>query len=192
LTGDRLAFVELDPTTGADIWTAPGESDGSGLRVGAPEVFQQTAFEERTPMLSPDGRWLAYSSNESGSSRVYVDAFPEKGHKRQISEERCIYPAWSWNTGELYFWQFGVDNPLMVTSYRVRGDMFLPDQPHVWFGRKLAGFSSTRSYDVAPGGRRIVALLAADDSGAQSPQKGVIFLLNFFDELRRQVPMQRK
>lgn len=194
LTGDgkRLAFVEVDPASGADIWTAPVVSDSSGLRAGVPEVFLQTPFQERTPMFSPDGRWLAYSSNESGSQRVYVDSFPRKGHKQQVSEDQANYPAWSRSGNELYFWHFGVVNQLMVASYKVQGGSFLPDKPRVWFEKKLASFSTTRSYDVAPDGKRIVALIQAEGPEVQNRQSQLIFLLNFFDELRRRVPTERK
>gem|GEM_PF-4911105 len=57
------------------------ESDSVGLRAGKPEVFLQTQAYERTPSFSPDGRWLAYASDESGTFQVYVRAFPDKGGK---------------------------------------------------------------------------------------------------------------
>jgi eukaryotic-like serine/threonine-protein kinase len=184
--GKRLAFVEIDPGTGADIWTVPVERDGLGLRAGKPEVFLQTPFQERAPMFSPDGRWLAYFSNESGTFRVYVQAFPQKGGKRQISGDSSGYPAWSRNGDELFFWQFGGDKQLMVASYKARGDSFLPDKPRVW-SKKIVDFPTTRSYDPAPDGKRIVALMPAETP--QEPPGHVIFLLNFFDELRRRVQL---
>jgi eukaryotic-like serine/threonine-protein kinase len=184
--GRRLAFIEIDPATGADIWTVAVEDTGSGLRAGKPEVFLHTPFQERTPMFSPDGRWLAYMSNDAGAYQVYVEAFPHKGAKRQVSIDRGGYPAWSRSGNELFFWGLGRDGPLMVASYRTRGDAFVPDQPRV-YSKKVVGFSTTRSYDPAPDGKHIVALAAADT--AERPHDRVIFLLNFFDELRRRVPV---
>jgi hypothetical protein len=181
----KLAFVEIAPATKADIWTVPVESDGLGLRAGKTEVFLQTPFQERAPMFSPDGRWLAYTSNESGTVRVYVQSFPQKSGKREIAAASS-YPAWARNGNELFFWQFGVENQLMVASYKVRGDWFLPDQPRVWT-KKIVGFSTTRAYDPAPDGKRIIALMPADTP--QEPHDRLIFLLNFFDELRRRVPL---
>src|SRR5262249_1352184 len=133
-TGDgrRLAFVEINPVSGADISTMPVESDGAGLRAGKPEVFLQTPFDERSPMFSPDGRWLAYISNESGRAEVYVRAFPDKSGKQQISGNGGAYPAWSRNGRELFFYQFGVENRVMVVPYKVQGDSFLPDKPQAW------------------------------------------------------------
>lgn len=147
--GKRLAFVEIDPATGADIWTLPVETTGSGLRAGKPEVFLQTPVQERSPMFSPDGQWLAYMSNESGTYQVYVQAFPHKAGKRQISTDRGGYPAWSRNGHELFFWGLGGHSQLMAVSYKARGDSFVTDKPRVW-SKRIVGFGSTRSYDPAP------------------------------------------
>ena len=65
--GKRMAFQEQDSKTGRDLWTVPMESDGAGLRAGKPELSLQTPADERDPALSPDGRLLAYASNESKS-----------------------------------------------------------------------------------------------------------------------------
>jgi hypothetical protein len=115
-----------------------------------------------------------------------VEAFPHKGAKRQVSIDRGGYPAWSRSGNELFFWGLGRDGPLMVASYRTRGDAFVPDQPRV-YSKKVVGFGTTRSYDTAPDGKHIVALAAADT--AQVSHDRVIFLLNFFDELRRRVSL---
>src|SRR5262249_19207776 len=82
--GKRLAYFELDPATAFHLWTVPIEVDGASMRAGQPEAFLQTSSDERHPSFSPDGRWLAYSSSESGSFQVYVRAFPDKGGKWQI------------------------------------------------------------------------------------------------------------
>lgn len=184
--GKRLAFVEIDRATGGDIWTVPVETGPSGLRAGKPEAFLKTPFHERCPAFSPDGRWLAYMSNESGQYQIYVDAFPHKGKKRQISTDRGGYPAWSEKANELFFWGLGHASQLMAASYRTHGDLFVPDQPRV-YSRKIVGFGTTRSYDPAPDGKHIVALIAAD--ATHGSQDRVVFLLNFFDELRRRAPV---
>ena len=116
--GKQLAFVEINPATGADIWTLPVESGSSGLRAGKPEVFLQTPFHERGPVFSPDGRWLAYFSNESGNYRVYVDSFPNKGRKRQVSSDGNSGPMWSRNGKDLFFVQFRAPAELMAVSYQ--------------------------------------------------------------------------
>jgi hypothetical protein len=79
----------------------------------------------------------------------------------------------------------------MVVSYKTRGDLFLPDNPRVW-SDKIAGFGTTRTYDPAPDGKRIVALVPDEAPEEQQAQDRVIFLLNFFAELRRRVPAERE
>ena len=190
----RLAWQEQG-SGGFDLWTMPLASDGAGLRGGKPEVLLQTAFDERWPMFSPDGRWLAYTSNESGSYQVYVRAFPDKadkGGKWQISNGGGAYPVWSHNGRELFF--HSADNRIMVAAYAAKGDSFVPDQPKVWSEKQLAGFgiAGGSTFDVAPDGKRSAALMPVDTQETQQAQSHVIFLENFFDELRRKVPLNGK
>ena len=136
-------------------------------------------------MISPDGRWMAYQSGESGIGQVYVQAFPDKHGKRQISVDRAGYPAWSRDGRELFFWQRG-DGHLMVVPFEARGDSFVAGTPRVWSETVPAFFPATKFYDPAPDGKSIVELMPADTS--EEPHGHVTFLLNFFNELRRRVP----
>jgi serine/threonine-protein kinase len=179
----RLAFQEANVGSGFVIWTIPLESDGSGLRAGKPEVFLQTAFDERHPSFSPDGRWLAYDSNESGTTQVYVRAFPDKGGKWQISGSGGLFPEWSRNGRELFF--RALDNRIMVATYTAKGDSFVADKPRVWSEKRLANIGVIPNYDLAPDGKRIAALMPAEEPDEQKAQTHVIFLQNFFDEVRR-------
>jgi Tol biopolymer transport system component len=184
--GKRLAFFEIVPGD-SNIWTLPLESDGSGLRAGKPEVFLQTPFNERHPSFSPDGRWLAYDSNESGSYQVYVRAFPDKGGKWQISNGGALYPAWARNGRELFF--RALDNRIMAAGYTVKGDSFAADKPRVWSDKQLAdpGVNGI-NYALSPDGKRIAALMPAEAPGQEQAQNHVIFLENFLDDLRRRAP----
>jgi serine/threonine-protein kinase len=185
--GKRMAFLEVTPASGAaDVWTLSVESGNSGLRAGKPELFLQTPFKERMPMISPDGRWIAYQSAESGIAQVYVQAFPDGHGKRQISGDRGGYPRWSRNGHELFFWPYGPHPHLMVATFETRGDSFVAGNPRVWSERVPKYFAATRFYDPAPGGKSIVALMPADIP--EEPHSRLTFLLNFFDELRRRVP----
>jgi len=175
--------MEQSPETGYDIWTVAVESDAAGLRAGKPEPYLQTPFDERQPSFSPDGRWMAYTSNESGGYQVYVRAFPDKGGKWQISNSGGMYPVWSRNGRELYFRT--EDNQIMVAAYTVKGDSFVADKPRVWSGKRIASLGFTANYDIAPDGKRIVALMPAEAAEGQKAQSHVIFLGNFFDEVRR-------
>lgn len=75
----------------------------------------------------------------------------------------------------------------MRASYQARGDSFVVETPRVWFEKKIANFASTKSYDAAPDGKSVVTLMPAETS--EEYRDRVIFLLNFFDELRRRVPL---
>jgi eukaryotic-like serine/threonine-protein kinase len=161
----------------------PVESDSTGLRVGRPQVFLQTPADERYPSFSPDGRWLVYASNESGAFQVYVRAFPDRGGKWQISNSGGVQPLWSWNGRELLF--RALDNRIMVATYTAKGDSFMTDKPRVWSETRLANTSFNPNYDLAPDGKRIAAIMPAEAPEDQKAQNHVIFLQNFFDEVRR-------
>jgi len=184
--GKRLAFHEVRPT-GIQLWTVPVESDGTGLRAGKPEPFLETQFNERSPSFSADGRWLAYASDESGAYQVYVRAFPDKGGKRQVSNSGGVYPVFSRNGRDLFFRT--QDNRIMVAAYTGKGDSFAAEKPRVWSEKRIAdsGLNGI-NYDVAPDGKRIAALMPVEAPETQKAQNHIIFLENFFDELRRRVP----
>jgi serine/threonine-protein kinase len=188
--GKRLAFSEPNPDGMLGIWTVAVGSDGAGLRAGKPEAFLQTALQMRSTRFSPDGRWLAYSSNESGTEQVYVRAFPDKGSKWQISNGGGMFPIFSQSGRELFF--HNLDNQIMVAAYTVKGDSFLPDKPRMWSEKRLADLGVFGNYDLAPDGKRIVALLPDEGTEGQKAQNHVIFLQNFFDALRRRVPVEHK
>jgi Tol biopolymer transport system component len=188
--GKRLAFHEQ--SSGAfHLWTVPLQSDDAGPRAGKPEVFLQTQADDRVPSFSPDGRWLAYASNESGTFEVYVRAFPDKGGKWQISNSGGSYPMWSRNGRELFFET--LDNRIMVAAYTVKGDSFVADKPRVWSEKPVGGtVNAVRNVDLAPDGKRIAALMPVDTPEGQKAQSHVIFLENFFDEVRRRTATPAK
>jgi len=181
--GKRLSFMEQSSGTSWDLWTVPLESDSSGLRAGKPEVFLQTAANEFLPSFSPDGRWMSYTSDESGTPHIYVRAFPDKGGKWQISSSGGMYPMWSRDGHELFFET--LDNHIMVAGYTVKGDSFVADKPRLWSEKQIGG--SLMSFALAPDGKRIAAIMPVETAEAQKAQNHVIFLLNLFDEVRRKV-----
>lgn len=190
--GKQLAFYQ-GGQKGFDLWTMPVERQGEKLKAGPPELFQHTSFGERGASFSPDGRWLAYSSNESGSSQVYVRAFPDKGGHWQVSGDGGTSPIFSRNGKEMFFFDVP-DDRIMVVSYTVKGDSFVVEKPRVWAGQSVAltmGGAVGAQYDVAPGGKRIAVGVYAGGS-TQQDAGHVIFLENFIDELQRKVPLNGK
>jgi len=141
-------------------------------------------FNEVDPSFSPDGRWLAYASNESGAFQVYVRAFPDRGGKWQISNSGGVYPVWSRNGREIFFET--LDNRIMVSAYTMKGDSFAADKPRMWSEQRVVGVpGAVRNFDLAPDGKRIAALMPAEAPEDQKAQNHLIFLQNFFDEVRR-------
>jgi serine/threonine-protein kinase len=180
--GKRLAYC--DATGNYQIWTVPLENQGGQLKAGKPEQFLKSSFVDAAPSFSPDGRWLAYQSNESGKNEVYVRPFPPPSSGQsgqwQVSNSGGRMPHWS-RVGHELMYQSG--NQIMATSYAVKGDTFVPDKPRVWIAR-LGG----TSWDLAPDGRRVVVVTPLESAEAPKQDHEVVFLLNFFDELRRRVP----
>ena len=97
--GRFLLFTEEHPATRRDLWLMPLE-DGSATQ---PRPWIQTAFDEMTPSFSPDGRWVAYASNESGETQIFVARFPDGSMRRQISTSGGAEPIWAANGREVFF-----------------------------------------------------------------------------------------
>jgi hypothetical protein len=119
-----------------------------------------------------------------------VRAFPGNEGKWQISNNGGVIPEWAHNGHDLFFRT--VDNQIMTAGYTVRGDSFVPDKPRVWSEKRIANVGLLPNYGLAPDGKRIAALMPVDTPEAQKSQNHVILLENFFDELRRKVPLSDK
>jgi len=185
--GNRLAFMQGSPGLEFDIWTVPVRSRSATLQAGTPEPFFKTEFNERAPAFSPDGRWLAYQSNQSGRDQVYVRPFPGPGGSQMISTNGGQIPLWSPNGHELFFRTENGDR-IMVAGYRLQNSSFVAESPRVWCERRLANPRTGRNFYLAPDGKRIIALIPVEAPDEQTSRNHVIFLENFFDELRRRVP----
>jgi Tol biopolymer transport system component len=182
-TGKFLAFQERATRTNFDLWILPFEADEAfGWKPGKPTVFLNSAFDEREPMFSPDGRWLAYQSNESGRDEVYVRRFGAQSGQWQISTSGGFDAVWSRTRSELFF--VAPDGQIMVAPYAVEGESLHAGIPQPWGSARFARRTRLRSIDLHPDGERVVGGLA----DADSKQDEVVLVLNFFDELRRIAP----
>ena len=182
----RLAYLEAGE--GVDIRTVAVEGDGNRLTAGEPEPFLATPFDEAPSRFSPDGRWLAYQSNESGQDEVSVRAFPPpssgEGGRFPISNGGGSFAVWSPNSPELFY--RSLDGQIMVVDWRVNGDEFIADRPRVW-----AADPGGQFWDMAPDGRALLTVPVEMDETQEEPEADhhVVFLQNFFDYLRREVPV---
>ena len=117
-------------------------------------------------------------------------AFPDRGSQWQISNSGGIFPKFSPNGRDLFFET--PDKKIMVVSYTVKGDAFVADKPRLWSETQLGGpGQGFWNYDVSLDGKRLIALMPTEPAKAQQAQSHVIFLENFFDELRRRVPVTK-
>jgi eukaryotic-like serine/threonine-protein kinase len=149
----------------------------SGWKPGKPTVFLATPFTEENAAFSPDGKWLAYDSNESGSFEIYVRPFPGPGGKWQISTGGGEYPTWSRNGKELFY--RAADQKIMVATYTTQLDTFRTDKPRVWSEEQLINLGGS-NFDLHPDGQRFVVLKAAP---SETQAGKVVFITNFFDGL---------
>jgi serine/threonine-protein kinase len=178
--GKRLAFVQFGPQTKADIWILPLDGARSDHpKPDEPQPFLVTSADERIPMISPDGHWLAYQSDESGPTEVWVRPFPGPGSKWQISMEGGDRPVWS-RRGPTLFYRS--TQGIMAVDYSANHGAFVSDKPRLWSAKSDLG----NYFDATPDGMHFVVLRPAvpDQSGSER----VILLQNFFDELRRRIP----
>ncbi len=178
--GARLAYYSVNDNTAADIFTVPIVSEAGGLRAGQPELFRRTAAFELYPSFSPDGRFIAYGSNESGSWEIYVRSFPDRGDQVRVSSRGGRVPAWSKTSPELLYETS--DHRLMVARYRVENGAFVADPPTPWTQERLADSIVLPAFDLAPDGS-VVALLPHGDQAA-APLDHVTVLVNFSEYLR--------
>jgi eukaryotic-like serine/threonine-protein kinase len=183
--GRRLAYYAFDPKTGFDLWTVPVVASDSGLAFGNPEAFVRTSAFEVYPAFSPDGRWVAYSSNESGRYEIYVRSFPDSGAPVRVSMQGGRIPAWSPTGRELLFQTDA--QQLMASSYRIDRGKFVADTPRQWMPLTVGDAGVLPSFDVTPDGERIMALLPAGRREDGQSKNHVTVVLNFHEEVRRRL-----
>ena len=165
-------------------------SDATGWKPGTPTVFLTTPFLEGSPMFSPDGKWIAYLSNESGRNEVYVRPFPGPGGKWQVSTGAADDPTWSRKRPELFF--ATQELRMMVATYSNEVGSFRVDKPTVWSEGRFTARPRppSRDLDIHPDGERFVVAPGTDQTA--SKQDKVVFIFNFFDELRRVAPVSKR
>lgn len=126
-----------------------------------PFAYLTTDFREGLPRLSPDGRWLAYNSNESKRLEVYVISFPVKGGKWQISTNGGGQPFWSPGGRELYF--YSADRKIMAVDIQ-SGAKFSAGVPHSLFDVALN--TGNASFSVSKNGKFLLPVLTEENSAA--------------------------
>ncbi|MBZ5699386.1 MAG: serine/threonine-protein kinase [Acidobacteriia bacterium] len=186
--GQLLAFIEITPTTGYDIGVLRmGDPSAGSGQVRKAQPFLRTPFTETVPEFSPDGRWLAYVSNESGRFEIYVQPYPGPGGKWQVSTEGGTEPVWNPKGREL-FYRSG--DKMMAVDIATQPS-FTVGKPRMLFqGPYLPTPGTLRNYDVSPNGQRFLMLKASEQEQSAPTQINVV--LNWFEELKQKVPTGKK
>ena len=164
--------MEFHPETGADLWVV----EPQGTRQARP--FLNTPFWEKQATFSPNGRWLAYVSDESGEFEVYARPFPGPGPRFPISSEGGEEPAWSRSGRELFYRSGG----RMMSVTISETPEFSASRPQVLFeGLYHYADLPARTYDVSPDGRFVMVTEPEPDEATRQ----LHVILNWSEELKR-------
>jgi len=176
--GRVLAFTNVSSTeTTSDIWMLP-------LGKTVPEPFANTRFSERSPRFSPDGKWVAYVSDESGRDEIYVQPYPGPGGKRQVSIDGGSEPVWASSGRELFYW---IGDTMMAVSVAT-APSFSADAPRRLFeGRFDRPLASYPNFDVTADGQRFLMFKGIQAAAAAQ----ITVVLDWATELARRVPIPR-
>jgi Tol biopolymer transport system component len=177
-TGDEELLLKTGASVVPEDWSLDGRflvymaEGGSGRTVWSlplagerkPVPLLKASFAERHAQLSPDGRWIAYTSNESGAYQVYVQSFPAAGGKWQVSANGGVQPRWRHDGKELFY--LAPDNKLMSVAVRA-GATFEAGTPQALFQTRTYGLAPnsaySQQYDVTANGQRFLLNLDMSD-----------------------------
>ena len=153
--GKNLLFEQGGPKTLQDVWVLPLDGSGSA------HALLNSEFSEYHPRFSPDGRWFAYVSNESGRAEVYVQTFPLSGGKWQVSTGGGAQPRWRHDGKELYF--IAPDRKLMAVDVKL-GQTVEMGTPKPLFQTQVSSFGSPNRYDVSADGQKFLVNSTVQDT----------------------------
>jgi Tol biopolymer transport system component len=160
--GRRLLYAERKTTEGTGHFDLLVTDLATG---GAGKPYATSSFSEYRGTFSPDGRWLAYQSNESGRSEVYVQAFPEPGRKWQVSTQGGGSPSWTRGGGQLFY--VAADRKLMRVDAKT-APSFDAGIPEALFTVPLAALQARNLFVFSPDDQRILAV-STGGTGAATP-----------------------
>jgi len=169
-----------------NILRIPVDWNPSGRpHAGQPEALIHNSVSMREPEVSPDGRWIAYSSAETGRPEIYVRRLPDGSGRLQVSTSGGTLPVWSPHTKELFYQDR--DLLIQVVAYTASGDLFQAAKPRPFSQARVASISAIPTFDVAPDGTRLAFIPLVNDGAGGPSLDRLTFLVNFTDELRRRV-----
>jgi Tol biopolymer transport system component len=173
-------------TNSADIWALSLDSVSTADTVAADATrsLLETPFNERHAVFSPDGRFIAYTSDESGRDEIYVVPYPGPGGKAQVSRDGGTMPRWNPSGRELFFLSTGE----LVVADVTTSPGFSAQAPRALFNVPALTRGGGAPYDVAPDGMRFLVSRVQGGPGGETIELRVV--VNWFEELRRLAPSQ--
>ena len=184
----RLALFYERPSSdplGHDLWYLERRDDGSSYQA---VPFLQTPFSEITAQFSPDEKWVAYTSNESGRYEVYIRSFPDGGGKRLVSVNGGGQPRWSDEAGELFYVE---ESTLMAVPVSTRTTLTIGEPQRLFSSSGLFRANHAYMYDITPDGQQFVMAEAAATEAASDeaesdgePQTSIRIVQNWYEEFR--------
>jgi len=184
-SGRFLAFNDTSGRTHISILELSADAS-AGWKPAKASALQDSPAIQNNAAFSPDGRWVAYASSETGNLEVYVRPFPGAGGRVRVSTSGGQHPMWSRARSELFYRAFG-ENAIMVAPYRVEGDTFHVDKASRWSATGIETRGPFRNFDLHPDGDRFAVMLSV---GQEPKRDHVTLILGFADELRRLVPVR--
>lgn len=182
--GQNLIYHENTPSLDLKIRSLGDDTTSSPLI--------ESEFNTGTASISPNGRWIAYYSAESGRAEIYVRPYPDiAAGKWQISTEGGFEPEWREDSGELYFRWFEADSTMTIWAAPIEsGDDFIPGQARKIINGNYLRSSQGPSYDVNEAGDRFLLLKPAPTISADKESESVTLILvnNWFEELKQLAP----
>jgi eukaryotic-like serine/threonine-protein kinase len=171
--GRNLLYVSTDPKTKEDLWILPLTGDKK------PYPYIQTDASEYSGQFSPDGRWIAYGSNESGKFEVYVQSFPATQGKWQVSTSGGGHPVWSKNGKELFY--LAPDKKLMAVDVTLTGSSFEQGIPKPLFIADVDNYVGFNRFVVSKDAKKFLVEISTDETNA----KPIMVMLNWNAEMKK-------
>jgi DNA-binding SARP family transcriptional activator/Tol biopolymer transport system component len=167
--GRSVVFTRESPETQRDIWILPLVGDRT------PRAYLRTPYDERAVALSPNGRWLAYVSNELGRDEVYVRSFPHPGEAMRVSDAGGREPRWSSSGSELFYRS---DRGMSAVAIMTEPGVKRGRRQHLFDDGAFVRITNGTGYDIHPDGKRFLMVRR----GAEARE--IVVVLNVFDHMR--------
>jgi Tol biopolymer transport system component len=181
--GRSIVYSVVNPKTATDQWMLPLSGDRK------PVPLLQTPFQESHGQISPDGKWLAYYSNETGRTEVYVQPFPQGTGKWQVSTNGGQFPRWRHDGRELFYMSQGSRGKMMAVDVKSSGSAFEAGAPKELFDSLYMNLphgsgGPYSTYAVSPDGQRfLIPRPASNDQSATAAP--IVVVLNWLEGLKK-------